>query len=141
MIKWIFFSAILLLIVMIGGSTRTYANEPHLKKEQMEEEHTPQYLYKVLSLEDWKKSQTQDFIKLSKDDEPFIHLAKEDQLDRITEKYWSNVPEYAVLKIEADQLPGRLVYEANPGGTNKYYHLYEGSIPLKAVLEAKIIKK
>lgn len=99
----------------------------------------PQFLYKILSLKDWEKSQSRNTILLPKDDEAFIHLSREDQLDRIIEKYWSKTPEYVVLKIDVKLLPGRLAFEANPGGTNKYYHLYGGSIPVKAVVE--VLKK
>ncbi len=102
-------------------------------KENSQEEKVPQYLYKVLSLDSWEKSQSQAAILLPKDDAKFIHLSKEDQLNRVTEKYWSHVPEYVILKLETAKLPGKLVYEANPGGTSKYYHLYSGSIPLKAI--------
>lgn len=97
---------------------------------------TPRYLYKVLSVEDWKKSQGMESVKLADADHDFIHLAREDQLERIVKKYWSTVPEYIVLKIDTTKLPGNLVFEANPGGENKYYHLYDGSIPLKAVIDA-----
>lgn len=96
----------------------------------------PTYLYKVLLPESWKESQSLKEIELSADDEEFIHLATEDQLDRIIEKYWADEP-YVVLKLEVAKLPGKLALEANPGGTNKYYHLYNGSIPLEAVVECK----
>jgi uncharacterized protein (DUF952 family) len=82
-----------------------------------------------------------DVVNLTDADQDFIHLAREDQLDRITKKYWDKDPEYVLLKIDTKKLPGKLVFEANPGGENKYYHLYDGSIPLKAVVESKIIKK
>ena len=109
------------------------------KMEQIQKESVPQHLYKIISTEDWKKSQSQNNVELSsKDDEVFIHLSKDDQLDRIIGKYWSEKSEYVVLKIDTSQLNGRLVYEGNPGGINKYYHLYNGSIPLKAVVEAKL---
>ncbi len=100
---------------------------------------TPQYLYKVLSLDAWEASGEQ--LILSKDDDAFIHFSRDDQLERITEKYWADVPAYVILKIDTHLLPGRMVYEANPGGTNKYYHLYDGSIPRQAVVEAKIISR
>jgi uncharacterized protein (DUF952 family) len=82
-----------------------------------------------------------EVVKLTEADQDFIHLAREDQLNRIVGKYWDEVPEYVVLKIDTKKLPGKLVLEANPGGENKYYHLYDGSIPLKAVVESEIIKK
>jgi uncharacterized protein (DUF952 family) len=59
-------------------------------------------------------------------------------LDKIIEKYWAGVSEYVVLKIETAKLSGKLVLEANPAGTNKYYHLYNGSIPSNAIVESKI---
>lgn len=104
-----------------------------------EEENTPPFLYKVLSMDNWKASQSQNHILLSKDDWEFIHLAREDQLDRIIKKYWVKLP-FVILKLDVAQLSGTLVYETNLGGINKYYHLYAGSIPLKAVVEIKIIR-
>lgn len=99
---------------------------------------TPQYLYKVLSLDDWNASKSQTTLKLSKMDDEFIHLATEDQLDKIIAKYWSDVTQYVVIKVESKKLPGRLVLEANPGGSNQYFHLYEGSIPRDAIVESNI---
>lgn len=110
-------------------------------KQELGEEVTPQYLYKVLSVEEWKESQNDKSVKLGAIDKDFIHLSTEDQLSRIVEKYWGNVKEYVVVKIDTKKLPGKLVYEANPGGTNKYYHLYNATIPLSAVVDAKTIKK
>lgn len=107
----------------------------------MEKSLPPEYLYKVLSLKNWKASEHQQEIKLSEEDKEFIHLSKEDQLARIIEKYWSGSAEYVILKVETSKLPGKLVFEANPGGTNKYYHLYNGSIPSKAIVEFKIVKQ
>lgn len=98
----------------------------------------PPYLYKVLSLEDWKESQNKSSLKLPPADKEFIHLSTEEQLDKIIAKYWSSKNEdFVVLKLNTSQLPGELRYEANPGGTNKYYHLYQGSIPLNAIEESK----
>ncbi len=100
---------------------------------------SPVYLYKVLSVEDWAK--TCDVVHLSAMDEAFIHLSTEAQLDKIIEKYWAEAPEYVVLKLEAAKLLGKLVFEANPGGTNQYYHLYDGAIPVVAIIEMKLHTK
>lgn len=110
------------------------------QQEVVQQETTPQYLYKVLSLENWKQSQSAKSLVLSADDQAFIHFSREDQLERITSKYWSSVPEYMILKIHTAKLQGELVFEANPGGTSKYYHLYKGSIPLEAIAESKVVK-
>ncbi len=100
---------------------------------------TPTYLYKIISIENWALSQEKTRISLSKDDEEFIHLATEDQLDRIIQKYWSSVSSFVILKLKTDLLPGDLILEANPGGQNKYYHLYHGFIPLNAVTSIKMM--
>lgn len=102
--------------------------------EGIEMQETPKYLYKVLSLDDWQKSG--DVIHLSPADHEFIHFATEEQLPKIIDKYWKDIPEFMVLKIETQKLSGRLVYESNPGGATKYYHLYEGYITRDAVVEA-----
>jgi len=106
----------------------------------MNENKVPEFLYKILSLENWKASQSRPTIQLTQDDKEFIHLSKEDQLDRIIAKYWADVPEYIILKIDTSKLTGRLVYESNPGGSNKYYHLYNGSIPLNSVIKPKVVR-
>lgn len=98
----------------------------------------PTYLYKVVSMENWET--TCKNVSLSKEDESFIHLSTQEQLDHILKKFWADAPGYVVLKLETSRLKGKLVLESNPGGTNKYYHLYEGEIPLSAVVEMKAVK-
>lgn len=134
-------SKILTLVLMCLFGMLSLHADPQLPSKQNLEKMTPQYLYKVLSIEDWKKSQSMKVVKLTDADHDFIHLAREDQLDRIVGKYWDKDREYVVLKIDAKKLPGKLVFEANPGGENKYYHLYDGFIPLNAVVDSKIITK
>jgi uncharacterized protein (DUF952 family) len=67
-------------------------------------------------------------------DDRFIHLATEGQIPKVLEKFWGD-RDCLILKLQSDQLKGRLVLEANPGGTHKYYHLYDGTIPMTAVIE------
>ena len=101
------------------------------------EEH-PKYLYKILSLDDWKKGG--DNMHLSLGDSEFIHFSTEEQLPKIIDKYWRDVLEFMILKVDTHKLAGNLVFEANPGGTTKYYHLYQGYIPRNAVVEATTIR-
>lgn len=107
----------------------------------MENEIAPQYLYKILSTENWEKSQKTESIKLSEDDDKFIHLSTNEQLDSILTKYWSDVPTFVILKLDAKKLPGTLLFEANPGGINKYYHLYDGFIPSYAIVELRKVER
>jgi peptide deformylase len=102
------------------------------------QEETPAYLYKVIPLRNWQASQSGNAIRLSAEDDRFIHLSREEQLSRILNKYWNNAPQVVVMKLDVAKLPGNLVLETNPGGENKYYHLYEGFIPFAAVVESKI---
>lgn len=97
----------------------------------------PPFLYKIVSADMWKKSRKLKNLILSEMDRDFIHLATHDQFSRIAEKFFKDVKEYVVLKLNTHELKGRLVLEANPGGTTKYYHLYEGRIPLAAVCEVQ----
>lgn len=95
----------------------------------------PEFLYKVVSRQAWEDSQDSEAVVLTEFDREFIHLATVDQLERIITKYFADEPQYVVLKLDTGKLPGRLVYESNPGGATKYYHLYDGTLPLAAVVE------
>lgn len=109
----------------------------NLLGESMESpEATPEYLYKVVSPEDWQESQNKKTVVLTPMDSEFIHLSKEDQINHVVNKFWVN-KQPVILKLQTKKLIGRLVYETNPGGTTRYYHLYEGSIPLDAVVDEK----
>jgi uncharacterized protein (DUF952 family) len=95
---------------------------------------TPEYLYKIISPEQWQKSLLLNRLETSSMDADFIHLAKEEQVANVVEKFWNNM-DHIVLKLTSNKLIGRLVYETNPGGSTYYYHLYEGNIPLEAVVD------
>lgn len=94
----------------------------------------PTYLYIILPKEAWKKSVQEKVLLLGPENKQFIHLATDEQVPPIAEKFFKGI-DYVVLKIETKKMLGRLVYETNPGGSNKYFHLYEGSIPLEAIVE------
>lgn len=97
----------------------------------------PNFLYKILSDDNWNQSQGKTDLKLSNLDSVFIHLSTEEQLDRIKNKFWADEKRFYILKLDCKKLKGKLVLESNPGGSNKYYHLYNGSIPLTSIVEIK----
>ncbi len=103
----------------------------------MKNNHTPHYLYKIVSPEEWQESLLDGEVVCSFIDNDFIHLATEDQLDHVAQKFWKG-KSYLILKLDTGLLSGRLVYEANPGGSNRYYHLYDGKIELNAVVATHI---
>src|SRR3990167_2641692 len=132
--KWLFllsffdmFKAMMLFGAFIQGFTAS-----------MDLIEPPPYLYKILSRSNWQAIRGQEAVVLSAEDNPFIHFSTAEQLDRILEKYWADVQQFVVLKIDTSRLQGRLQYQSNPGGVAKYYHLYEGAIPVSSVVEAKI---
>lgn len=100
---------------------------------------TPIYLYKILTPRAWQGSQEKTYLELPELDRTFIHLAREDQVARICEKFWSHEDQVALLKLDVSLLKGRLICESNPGGENKYYHLYDGALPLHAVVLARLL--
>lgn len=104
-----------------------------------QETSTPEYLYKIVSMEQWQASMNKPDLVLTTADQEFIHLSKESQLPHVAAKFWGG-SDHVILKLASKRLKGRLVYETNPGGKNKYYHLYEGSIPLDAVVDVTVIR-
>jgi uncharacterized protein (DUF952 family) len=98
------------------------------------------YLYKIVSPETWKISQSEEKLSLPSSDDAFIHLAKEEQVAKIATKFFPN-QDYFLLTLDSTKLKGRLVEEVNPGGSNSYYHLYEGSIPTASVIKSEMFKQ
>lgn len=99
----------------------------------------PKYLYRIVSPEEWEKSKTHAVLETSAFDEKFIHLSTKEQVSHTAQKFWEH-KDYVILTLDSSKLIGRLVLETNPGGTTLYYHLYEGKIPLDAVVDISINK-
>jgi uncharacterized protein (DUF952 family) len=116
-------------------SSEKSVNLTYQKEIQMNHEnHTPQYLYKIVSPEEWQDSLLKNQVVASPLDKNFIHLATENQVAHVAQKFWKG-KSYIILKLDSKRITGRLIYETNPGGTTQYYHLYEGKIPLDAVVD------
>lgn len=114
---------------------------PTLIKAEGEPNMPPKYLYKVLLPNDWEESKNLPNVKLGSFDREFIHFSTEEQLNKIIEKYFKDAKKVIILKIETDKLSGKLIFEVNPGGSTKYYHLYQGSIPKESIFETKELIK
>ena len=93
---------------------------------------TLEFLYKIVTPEEWKKAQEEGYVPRGVIDTDFIHLSTEEQLDRILAKFWKD-KSAVILKLETSELEGDLRFETNPGGSTKFYHLYDGKIPTSCV--------
>ena len=133
--SWFFLASLCALFFSATGSKINFKeNSMAIKINDM-----PQYLYKVISLPNWQVTQKRENVALSDEDRTFIHLSTEDQVEKVLAKYWSDIQQFVILKVDTGKLKGRLVYEINPAGTTKYFHLYEGCIPFNSIAESKII--
>lgn len=95
----------------------------------------PEFLYKIVTIDDWVQSQPQAYLILPPADSEFVHLSTAEQLPQIIQKYWYNRGTFYVLKIRSIWLEGKLVKETNPGGKTEYYHLY-GKVPISAIVDS-----
>lgn len=123
-------------ISFLFSENEIFAN--HEKAAMEETNQSPQYLYKILSLRNWRATQHRKTLQLSAEDDAFIHFSTEDQLADIVRKYWADAPQYVILKIDSNQLEGRLTFETTSGAVSSY-RLYDGFIPFGSIVESKII--
>lgn len=91
-------------------------------------------------MESWESGKDYPFLTLEPIDSTFIHLATKEQIPNILKKYWRHAQQVMILKLDPQKLPGRLVFETNPGGSAKYYHLYDGHIPKSSVIDLELRK-
>jgi len=129
---------VILCVAFLFTSSIAYANA----ESPVNDATQPSFLYKLVSPKDWELSQKAGHVVPSELDieSNFIHLSTEDQLAKTKAKFWEN-KEVIILKIETSKIQGHLVFESNPGGTTKYYHLYDGVIPLDAIREIEFSSK
>lgn len=92
-------------------------------------------LYKIITLEKWRQSQGQDFLSLSDMDNSFVQFSTDQQVIRTLQKFYAS-QDMIIAKIDPNKLTGELRFETNPGGSNKYYHLYNGQVPMDSIVFA-----
>lgn len=104
-----------------------------------QENFTPDSLYKIISVEQWEESLRNKEMVLQALNDEYIYLSKEDQVPHVIKNFWCKEG-YVILKLESKKLKGRLTYENTPGEPSKHYHLYDGNIPLEAVVGVRYIQ-
>lgn len=97
---------------------------------------TPTVLYKLITAECWEKSKDSDKIWTDSTDEKFIHFSTEDQWKAIIKTKYANT-NWILLTIDTTKLEGTWELEWDKNQTEKWFHLYNGSIPKTAVIEWK----
>lgn len=92
-------------------------------------------LNKILSRDKWQSSVGKDRLEGSELDlqDGFVHFSTDEQLFKTLEKFYPG-KERIVVRVDSSKLVGDLIYETNPGGETKYYHLYEGHIPMESII-------
>lgn len=119
-----------LFLILISLACQNTINQEVTMQEN------PEFLYKVIDLDEWNNLSPKADIPKGPLDTNFIHLATSEQLPRIIEKFWKS-KETKSLKLKTIELEkiGKLVFESNKPGGNKYYHLYTDSlIPQSALV-------
>lgn len=67
----------------------------------------------------------------------FVHLAMEDQLAGVVDRFYADVrDELVVLSVDETRLTAPVVFERPPGAKDAFPHLY-GELPLTAVVAAR----
>jgi uncharacterized protein (DUF952 family) len=112
---------------------KAYKLDPNRTSATIDASKKPVFLYKIITEENWMTSLENKKLLSEKDDTDFIHLATNEQIPKIASKYFKD-KNYIILKLEVKRLHGNLILEANPGGLNLYYHLYDGYIPINSIV-------
>lgn len=133
---WLFIACLCTLSLSLSGNKKL-ADDKVIMMEKTNR--VPPYLYKILSLRNWQATQSRKAFQLPAEDDLFIHFSTEEQVESVIKKYWADAPQFAILKIDANKLKGKLAFETNQGGTTQYYHLYDGFIPFDSIVESKIV--
>jgi len=97
------------------------------------------YIYKVLTLDQWKTFQSADFFTGSPIDieDGYIHLSRASQLKATLDKWYADYTEVALLKVEAAKIQSSLKYEISRGGA-EFPHLF-GDLPMSAVAQLWLV--
>ena len=99
----------------------------------------PGTIFKITTAALWAQSQADSSRRLilAAQDKDFIHFAEKADVERIAKKFFKQEEDVIVLEVDSKKLVGRLVKEKNPGGQKEYFHLYDGWIPMDAIVSAQ----
>ena len=93
-------------------------------------------VFKVLTTEDWNRSQKSGYISTDLDEKDgFIHLSFANQLPLTLQLYFDNVQEIVLLKVDQKNLTNEIIYEDSNSKKRmgKFPHLY-GKLAIENIL-------
>lgn len=110
-----------------------------MKSTMATEEEQAVRLYHITTPEAWKMALANgEYTAPSLQSEGFIHCSLSRQLQRSLNKFYGEIPEVLVLRIDPSRLAHRLLYE--PADNDRFPHIY-GTINLDAVSTEIPLKK
>ena len=91
-------------------------------------------VYKILTQSQWAQFQADGFFQGNSADlnDGFIHLSKQDQLDRVIKKYYKGISPIYIIEFSQAEFLESLVWEAASNG-DLYPHLYESRLEIEGV--------
>jgi uncharacterized protein (DUF952 family) len=101
----------------------------------------PDTFYKLLTLEEWTQFEAQGIFYGSPLDlkDGFIHNSTAVQIPSTTERYYAQRKDVVLVKVDSKKVVGEIKLDLAKNG--EYYpHIYNGYIPLGAVLNAKTLE-
>ena len=95
------------------------------------------FIYHIVLPEVWESAKyAASYSAASLETEGFIHCSYDHQLEGVIRRYYPDVAELVILKIDPAKLTSKLVEEPSTGG-EVYPHVY-GPINLDAVVETAV---
>ncbi len=92
-------------------------------------------IYHVVTHQNWQKALTDGFYEApSLHTEGFIHTSKQDQIEGVLERYYSNETNLLLLHINENKLTAPLKYELAPSVNEMFPHIYD-QLNIDAVVE------
>jgi len=92
------------------------------------------FIYHITSAHEWSAAQTSGLYSPANfNTDGFIHCSFKDQVIIVANKFYKNVNELVLLKIETDLVSANIVEENLEGGAENFPHIY-GKLPVKTVI-------
>jgi uncharacterized protein (DUF952 family) len=92
------------------------------------------FIYHITTTREWSAAKTAgtyspaNFIT-----DGFIHCSFKDQVAIVANKYYADINDLVLLKIETDLVPANIIEENLDGGSENFPHIY-GKLPSNAVI-------